>query len=63
MDGLAFGQSLVGAVESVNGQKTVPTFVFSADATEEEIYHRVWNGEYWAAVTANAGSTEVRGYL
>ncbi|CDR46497.1 hypothetical protein NBRC10512_001631 [Rhodotorula toruloides] len=58
-DGGSVGAALLAAVRSVNGQKTLPTFVVAnaSSITRDEALHRVFDGEYWGAVFATAGAT------
>jgi hypothetical protein len=60
LDGSVFGASLIEAIASVNGADNLPTFVVSTDATEQDMYDKVYDGTYWASIVANEGATAVR---
>ncbi|BGP03654.1 nitrosoguanidine resistance protein [Rhodotorula toruloides] len=58
-DGGSVGAALLAAVRSLNGQKTLPTFVIAnaSSITHDEALHTVFDGEYWGAVFATEGAT------
>lgn len=60
-DGGLIGSALTTSIQSIAAQPGVPTFTFlSAQETSlEQVQDKVWNGDVWAAVWANAGQTEV----
>jgi hypothetical protein len=56
LDQGVFGQALLAGVSSVNGAKTVPTFVIAANGTTiQDAIDAVWRADYWAAVIAQPG--------
>jgi hypothetical protein len=60
-DGGLIGSALTTSIQSIAARPGVPTFTFlSAQETSlDQVQDKVWNGDVWAAVWANAGQTEV----
>ncbi|GFZ50306.1 hypothetical protein JCM24511_08062 [Saitozyma sp. JCM 24511] len=56
-DGGAFGQALLTAVDSLNGNPTYPTFEQASALTAQDMSAEVFSGKYWASISANAGAT------
>lgn len=60
-DGGLIGSALTTSIQSIAARPGVPTFTFlsAQETTLEQVQDKVWNGDVWAAVWANAGQTEV----
>ncbi|KPV73272.1 uncharacterized protein RHOBADRAFT_55040 [Rhodotorula graminis WP1] len=58
-DGGSVGNALLGAVNAVNGQDSLPTFhILAANSTSrDEVLHKVWQGRYWGSIIATEGAS------
>ncbi|KAG7529435.1 hypothetical protein FFLO_05663 [Filobasidium floriforme] len=59
-DGGLIGSALTTSIQSIAARPGVPTFTFlsARETSLEQVRDKVWHGDVWAAVWANAGQTE-----